>query len=80
MKSPTLEDLMRLPELVAGLRAELDELKARLDAPKVSPNLLTANQAAEILSMTPAAVRQAAYRGSLPCVRLGRSLGFGLRT
>lgn len=38
--------------------------------------LMDAEAAAELLSMTPAAVRKAAARGSLPCHRLGRKLRF----
>jgi excisionase family DNA binding protein len=38
--------------------------------------LLDAVEAAKILGMTPPAVRAAAYRETLPCVRVGRLLRF----
>jgi hypothetical protein len=38
--------------------------------------LLDARTAAAFLSMTPAALRMAVYRGSIPCVRIGRRLRF----
>ena len=39
-------------------------------------DLLDARTAATFLSMTPAALRMAVYRGSIPCVRIGRRLRF----
>ncbi len=39
-------------------------------------DLLDARAAATFLSMTPAALRMAVYRGSIPCVRIGRRLRF----
>ena len=39
-------------------------------------DLLDARAAAAFLSMTPAALRMAVYRGSIPCVRIGRRLRF----
>jgi hypothetical protein len=52
------------------VRETLDEREPGEDA------FLDAGAAAEMLSMTPAAVRKAALRGSLPCRRLGRKLRF----
>jgi excisionase family DNA binding protein len=43
---------------------------------EVGESLLDTKKAAELLSMTPAAVRKAAERGTIPCVRLGRKLLF----
>jgi excisionase family DNA binding protein len=39
-------------------------------------DLLDARTAAAFLGMTPAALRMAVYRGSIPCVRIGRRLRF----
>ena len=47
------------------------EMRAALDA-----ELIDTNQAAEILGMTPGAVRKAVERRQLPCVRMGRRLRF----
>ncbi|MBA3351717.1 MAG: helix-turn-helix domain-containing protein [Blastocatellia bacterium] len=73
----TLEDLYKLPKQIADLRAELDALKEDLGKKSQAPDaLLTAEQAGEFLGLTVGAVRQAAYRGSLPCVKVGRRLRF----
>lgn len=39
-------------------------------------DLLDVRTAAAFLSMTPAALRMAVFRGSVPCVRIGRRLRF----
>jgi hypothetical protein len=39
-------------------------------------DLLDARGAAAYLGMTPAALRMAVYRGTVPCVRVGRRLRF----
>jgi hypothetical protein len=39
-------------------------------------DLLDARAAAAFLGMTPAALRMAVYRGTIPCVRVGRRLRF----
>jgi excisionase family DNA binding protein len=39
-------------------------------------DLLDARAAAAYLGMTPAALRMAVYRGTVPCVRVGRRLRF----
>lgn len=39
-------------------------------------DLLDARRAAAFLGMTPAALRMAVYRGTIPCVRIGRRLRF----
>jgi len=71
----TLADLADLPAAVRRLETRVSELEARLSARRPEA-LLDVNGAAEMLHMTPAAVRSAAYRGSLPCVRVGTRLRF----
>jgi hypothetical protein len=39
-------------------------------------DLLDARAAASFLRMTPAALRMAVYRGTIPCIRVGRRLRF----
>jgi ABC-type nitrate/sulfonate/bicarbonate transport system substrate-binding protein len=39
-------------------------------------DLLDARAAASFLGMTPAALRMAVYRGTIPCLRVGRRLRF----
>jgi hypothetical protein len=39
-------------------------------------DLLDSRGAAAFLKMTPAALRMAVYRGTVPCVRIGRRLRF----
>jgi hypothetical protein len=39
-------------------------------------DLLDARAAAVFLGMTPAALRMAVYRGTIPCLRVGRRLRF----
>jgi hypothetical protein len=49
------------------------------EAPKPSNDvelLVDAHEAGRLLGMSPAAVRAAAYRKSIPCVRHGRLLRF----
>jgi excisionase family DNA binding protein len=41
-------------------------------------HLLDAAAAAEVLGMTKSALRMAVYRGTIPCVRVGRRLRFRL--
>lgn len=40
--------------------------------------LLTAEEAADVLGMTPTAIRQAARRGTIPAVHVGRRVRFRL--
>jgi excisionase family DNA binding protein len=42
----------------------------------VDDQLLDADEAAELLSMTPGALRAAARRGCIPCVHVGRRVRF----
>jgi hypothetical protein len=49
------------------------ELEARVEAPRP---LVDAKEAGRLLGMSPAAVRAAAYRGTIKSVRVGRSLRF----
>jgi excisionase family DNA binding protein len=67
--------LAELPEVVEDLRQRIAELESRLTTP-ANDTLLDTVAAAKLLAMTPAAVRQAAYRGTIPCVRVGRRLRF----
>ena len=64
--------------MVSQLRREVDNLRAEIEGAKAtgSVELLNVQAAAKVLGMTPAAVRQAVYRGSLPALRLGRRLRF----
>jgi excisionase family DNA binding protein len=68
--------LAELPEVVEDLRQRIVELESRLLAPPANDTLLDTAGAAKLLAMTPEAVRQAAYRGTIPCVRVGRRLRF----
>jgi excisionase family DNA binding protein len=68
--------LAELPEVVEELRQRIVELESRLTAPPANDTLLDTAGAAKLLAMTPEAVRQAAYRGTIPCVRVGRRLRF----
>jgi hypothetical protein len=73
-----LLELAKLPAAVAELRRQLDALRGELDRNKVSDSgpLLDVDGAALLLGMTPAALRQAVYRGTLRPIRLGRRLRF----
>lgn len=71
-----LEKLAELPALISALSDRIVTLEAKL-APSSEPEqLLTAVEAAKLLSLSVAAIRQAAYRGTIPCVRVGRRLRF----
>jgi excisionase family DNA binding protein len=74
----TLADLEELPTVVRNLQQRVRELEARLAAPANdnANTLLDANEVARLLGLTPRAVRQAAWRGSIPFVRVGRRLRF----
>ena len=71
-----LDALAALPDEVAKLRARVAELEARTAQPADDGSLLNAKDAAALLQMTTTALRQAAYRGAIPCVRIGRRLRF----
>ena len=68
-----LSELAQLPALVRELQERVQELEARIQAPKP---LVDAREAAKLLGMSPAAVRAAAYRGTVKSVKVGRSLRF----
>lgn len=70
-----LAQLASLPEAVRQLQARVEQLEAMVAKPQAE-DLLDADAVAKRLGMTPKAVRQAAWRGSLPCVRVGRQLRF----
>jgi excisionase family DNA binding protein len=74
----TLADLEQLPDVVRQLQQRVRELEARLAAPANdnADALLDANDVARLLGLTPRAVRQAAWRGAIPFVRVGRRLRF----
>jgi hypothetical protein len=66
------------PELQADLRLALREELARLGRDDLD-RLLDADAAGRLLGMTPTAIRKAAERGAVPCVRVGRRLRFRVR-
>ena len=71
LASPKVQEELR--RTVASVqRAELGAFPAGND------RLVDADEAAQVLGMTPMAVRKAATRGSLPAERLGRRLRFRL--
>ena len=70
--------LARLPELfarIAALEAEVAQLRPA-PAHDDSEDLLDTDKAAAFLSTTPAAIRQAVYRGTLVAGHVGRRLKF----
>ncbi len=71
-----LAELATLPAVVRQLHAEVEALKARLASPPSPEDLVDVAGAAKLLGMTKGAVRSAAYRGSLPVVRVGCRLRF----
>jgi hypothetical protein len=71
-----LDQLAVLPELVRQLQARVEQLEKELTARPRAEDLLDVNAAAKLLRMTPTAVRAAAYRGSIRCVRIGSRLRF----
>lgn len=71
LASPKVQEELR--RIVAGaLRAELRTL------PVGGDRFVNAEEAAEVLGMTGAAVRKAAARGTIPAERIGRRLRFRL--
>jgi len=65
------------PEAAASIKAIVLEAMSEANTGRETIDaLLDTKKAAEVLSMTPAAVRKAAERGTIPCVRLGRKLLF----
>jgi hypothetical protein len=75
MPAIDLAELAFLPALVRQFQAEVAALQAKVDGCEPE-ELLDVAGAARLLHMTPGAVRAAAYRGSLPCVRVGTPLRF----
>lgn len=71
MPDAVLDAIERLREEVRQLREEVRT--RRLGDPE---ELLTAEQAAKLLKVTPGAIRQAARRKALNAVRVGRWLRF----
>ena len=73
--SVTLIDLADLPAQLHALAARVKELEAKLTSHSTEA-LLDVEGAAKLLGMSEVAVRSAAYRGTLPCVRVGSRLRF----
>jgi excisionase family DNA binding protein len=71
-----LAELAELPALVRALQARVAELEAKAAAPVADDQLLDVEAAANLLDMSPAAVRAAARRGSIPSVHIGRRVRF----
>jgi excisionase family DNA binding protein len=74
------EDLIKAlasPEIAAQLKSIVASAMKEARSPTSTENtLLNTEQAAQLMGMTAAAVRKAAQRGTLPCMRLGRNLRF----
>lgn len=68
-------DLESLPARMADLERQVMELRRQLTT-KPPESLLDTDAAAKLLGVTPSALRMSAYRGSVPCVRMGRRLRF----
>jgi excisionase family DNA binding protein len=69
-----VREALRDPTVRADI-LELVKSAASVNDPGIEP-LLDAVEAAKILGMSAPAVRAAAYRATLPCVRVGRLLRF----
>lgn len=74
MPNVDLQELAELPAIVRALQARVSELEANAAQPQ--DDLLSTDAAAKLLDMTPAAVRAAARRRTLPSVHVGRRLRF----
>jgi hypothetical protein len=71
------EDQLVTAAELAAVRREIAELRRAARAGNgADTDLVDAVGAAQILGMTPAAVRQAARRGTLPVIHLGRRVRF----
>jgi excisionase family DNA binding protein len=77
MSNPVVDlaELAALPDVVRELQDRVRTLEGQLAQPD-DGQLLDVGAAAALLQMTSTAVRQAAYRGSIPSVRIGRRLRF----
>jgi excisionase family DNA binding protein len=75
MSTVDLSELAALPGLVQRLQAKVDDLEAKLAQPD-DGQLLDVQGAADLLQLSRSALRQAAYRGTIPSVRIGRRLRF----
>lgn len=64
-----LVDALKSPEVIEALRMSLREAEG-------DEVLVDTDKAAEILAMTPAALRKAVERGHIPAQRMGRRLRF----
>lgn len=71
----SLEDqVAELTGEIRQLRAEVGQLKGAFA--KSNDKLVDVDEAATLLKMSPAALRKAAARGTIPCERIGRRLRF----
>ncbi len=77
----TLAELLEMPERLRALEAQVVELREEMKrlVHGDPDQLLTTEDAAKLLGMTPAAVRQAAFRGTLPAERIGGGCASGGR-
>lgn len=70
-----LREALRDPGIRAEIRAII--LESELPSNDTEPErLLDAAEAGRLLKMTPNAIRTAAYRGSIPSVKIGRRVRF----
>jgi excisionase family DNA binding protein len=70
-------ELARLPAVVEQLRRQVDALRADIDRSKTRPSdLMDVNAAAKLLAISPKALRQAVFRGTIRATRVGRRLRF----
>ncbi len=75
LASPEGQSLLR--EILGNINGRTISTGAAIVGSEVDGDrLMTAKEAAEFLGMTERAVRQAAHRGTLPAVHLGRRLRF----
>jgi excisionase family DNA binding protein len=71
-----LEHALTSVEVAAQIKRLIREVVTENVAPPREDSLLNSTQAAEFLGMSPAALRKAAERGRVPCLRFGRKLRF----
>jgi hypothetical protein len=75
-----LAELAQLPSVVDQLRRQVEALRAEIDDSRARPSdLLDVNAAAKLLAITPKALRQAVFRGTIRPIRVGRRLRFRAR-
>lgn len=78
MKNSEIErHLIDIEVALRNVQRDVQTLEARLVGPNLM-NLLTPTEAAKFLRISVVALRRRVQRGTLKCVRLGRSLRFRL--